>query len=187
MAIEVVKIRATITVGSLSVSTPYIQSFNVRKSRNNSSTCDAVLKIVISGSSSATGDIVIKAGEGSASNTIFTGTVKKAHITPCWDDPEYCFLNLSGSDLFYILENKTYTRRCRASVTSWATIDSVVRAGLRSTKFSNQIESIIMTPDLSTKNDTAAENASYKVLGVPSKVVSSPATSGIMLTAQIKQ
>ena len=106
MSIELVKIRASISVGGLTVKTPYIQSFNVRKSRGAASTFDAVLKVELGSASSATGEITISAGEGSASNRIFTGIVKKIHMTPCWDDPHYCFLNLSGTDMFYLLENK---------------------------------------------------------------------------------
>ena len=46
MAIELVKIRAVITIGnSLTVETPFIQSFNVRKSRGQISTFDASLKV----------------------------------------------------------------------------------------------------------------------------------------------
>lgn len=180
MAIELVAIRASISVGSLTVKTPYIQSFNVRKSRGVASTFDAVLKVDLSNASSATGNITIRAGEGSASTLIFTGIVKKMHITPCWDDPHYCFLNLSGTDLFYLLEDKKYSRRCRASLTSWATIDSLVRPGLRSSKFISQVETMLMTADLNTANDTAATSASYNVNQITNPVY--PASADIPIS-----
>ena len=45
MAIERVKVRARIDIGGLSVSTPFVQSFNVRKQRGQISTFDASLKV----------------------------------------------------------------------------------------------------------------------------------------------
>ena len=181
MSIELVKIRASISVGGLTVKTPYIQSFNVRKNRGAASTFDAVLKVGLGDTSSATGEITIRAGEGSASNLIFTGIVKKIHITPCWDDPHYCFLNLSGTDMFYLLENKKYTRRCRASMTSWATIDSLVRPGLRSSKFTPKIQTLVMTPDLSSGTGDTPSGASYSTGGVTTSTVHSNASSNVQL------
>lgn len=137
MSIELVKIRAEVSIGGLTVRTPYIQSFNVRKSRGQLSTFDASLKVAhdeISGSNSG-GAVTIKAGGNGNMTTIYTGILKKSTISPCWDDPGYVILNISGVDVLSKLEGKKYTRRCRASNSSWVTINSVTREGLRSGKF----------------------------------------------------
>jgi len=137
MAIDMVKVRAKIRIGSLSVVTPYILSFNVSKTRGAVSTFSASLKVSessinnnLSGSS-----IQISAGEGSPRNLIFTGMVKKATIAPCWDDPSYVLLNISGEDQLSYLRGKKYTRRCRATKSSWVNITGVTRKGLKSSKF----------------------------------------------------
>ena len=137
MAIDMVKIRAEITIGSLSVVTPYILSFNVTKNRGAISTFSASLKINSSSmNSNLSGNSVqISAGEGSANNLIFTGTVKKASMSPCWDDPSYVLLNISGEDILSFLRGKKYTRRCRGTQSSWVSITGVTRKGLKSGKF----------------------------------------------------
>jgi len=137
MAIDMVKIRAEITIGSLSVVTPYILSFSVNKSRGVVSTFSASLKVSENSiNSNLSGNsIQISAGEGSPSNLIFTGMVKKATIAPCWDDPSYVLLNISGEDQLSYLRGKKYTRRSRASKSSWVNITGVTRKGLKSGKF----------------------------------------------------
>ena len=137
MAIDMVKIRGRITIGSLTVQTPYILSFNVNITRGNVSTFSASLKIPYQDvRGNITGDsIVIRAGENSASHTIFSGVVKKATISPVFDDPSFVLLNISGDDILSKLAGKKYTRRCRSTNTSWVTLDSIVRKGLRSGKF----------------------------------------------------
>ena len=137
MSIDMVKVRAKVMVGSLSVVTPYILSFNVTKNRGAVSTFSASLKVKdssLSGSLSGT-SIKIAAGSGSASNLIFTGIVKKASLSPCWDDPHYVIVNISGEDILSVLRGKRYTRRCRSSRSSWVNITGVVRKGLKSGKF----------------------------------------------------
>jgi len=137
MAIDMVKIRAKIKIGSLSIVTPYILSFNVNKTRGAVSTFSASLKVNESSiNNNLSGDSVqISAGEGSPSNLIFTGMVKKATIAPCWDDPSYVLLNISGEDQLSYLRGKKYTRRCRATKSSWVNITGVTRKGLKSSKF----------------------------------------------------
>lgn len=145
MAITMVKVRAKITIGNLIVETPYVLSFNVKKSRSQFSTFDASLKIKgteVSGN--ITGDnIVIEAGRNDASNRIFTGFIKQATISPCNDDPSYVIMNVSGADALSFLQGKKYTRRCRGTTSSWVTIESVSRPGLKDSKFKYQGESII--------------------------------------------
>lgn len=143
MSITMVKIRAKITIGtSFTCRTPFIQRFNVNKSRSRPATFDASLKVansVISGNIS--GDsVTIEAGEsasGDFSNltTIFTGFIKQARISPCMDDPSYVIISISGIDPLGYLDGKKYTRRCRAAKGTFVTIDSVQRRGLKSGKF----------------------------------------------------
>lgn len=147
MTIKRVKIRAKIKLGYITIETPFILSFNVRKSRSQSSTFDTSLKISANDvSGNITGEnIIISAGEDSPSNTIFTGIVKKATMSPCFDDPSYVILNISGDDALSLLSGKKYTRRCKGSKSAWVTIDSVVRPGLKSGKFDYINEPVIET------------------------------------------
>lgn len=142
MSIELVKIRATISIGnSLNVSTPFIQSFNVRKSRGQLSSFDASLKVrheEVSGSNVG-GEVVIRAGSSSKQTTIYTGILKKSTVSPCWDDPGYVFLNISGTDVLSLLQGKNYTRRCRSTKSTWVSITGVSRHGLRDGRFDPEI------------------------------------------------
>jgi len=137
MPIDRVKVRATITIGSLSVSTPFVQSFNVTKTRGQPSSFSASMKVghdQVSGT--ITGDNVsIRAGGDGALKQIFTGIVKQAKISPCWDDPYYVILSISGADALSLLQGKKFTRRCRATRSTWVNIQSVVRPGLKSGRF----------------------------------------------------
>jgi hypothetical protein len=138
MAIDRVKIRAKISIGNtFYVQTPYILSFNVSVARGQVSTFSASIKVshedIRSGITGST--IKIEAGEGSPETTIFQGIVRKATISPVFDDPKYVVISLSGEDNLSLLRNKKYTRRCRSTLSTYCTIDDVVRAGLRSSKF----------------------------------------------------
>lgn len=142
--IELVKIRAKIQIGNnLEVETPYIQSFNVRKARGESSTFDASLKVKHEHieKSSLNGEVLIHAGRD-VPKLIFTGIVKKASISPCWDDPGYVFMNISGADASSLLQGKKFTRRCRATKGTWVSIESVARPGLRDGKFAYDLNTV---------------------------------------------
>lgn len=132
-----VPVRAKISIGSFYVETPYILSFNVNISRGQISTFDAVLKVegaAVRGQ--ITGDFCkIAAGVGSPRNTIYQGVIKKAKISPCWDDPKFVILHIAGEDILSNLRGKKFTRRCRGNQSSWASITGVVRPGLKSSKF----------------------------------------------------
>lgn len=141
MSINMVKIRAKITIGNLTVETPFIKRFTVNKTRGQISTFSASL-MVPAGSiaGSISGDNVkIKAGRDSANNTIFSGIVQQANITPVFEDPTYVLLNISGSDILSILRGKKYSRRSVATESSWVSIDSVVRQGWRGGKFAARL------------------------------------------------
>lgn len=165
MAIERVKIRARVSVGSQSIETPFVLSFNVRKSRGQISTFDCSLKVTsTTGSNLVGGPIEISAGEGSPTTTIFTGIVRKVTISPCFDDPEYVIMNLSGADVFSLLQNKKYTRRCVGSKTSWVTINSVSRKGLKSGKFKYKKEPVLIVTESELK-DSASTTYATKLTG----------------------
>lgn len=155
MTIDLVKIRAKINIGnSFIVETPYIQSFNVRKSRGQLSTFDASLKVhhdQISGSNVG-GMVSISAGSNGTMVDIYSGILKRSTISPCWDDPGYVILNISGVDVLSKLEGKKYTRRCRASKSSWVTINSVEREGLRDGKFDSEYDVLKTISGDSMKN-----------------------------------
>ena len=97
MAIQMIKIRAEIIIGSLYAGTPplghsnHILSFNVDKNRGQISTFSASLKVKHGEvSANIIGDsIEISCGENSPSNKIFTGLIRSANITPCRDDPMF--------------------------------------------------------------------------------------------------
>ena len=162
MSITQVKVRAKITIGnSLEVETPFILSFNVNKVRGQISTFDASLKIPGSDiTRSISGDhIKIYAGSISTylSNVIFSGIVKVIRITPCWDDPQYVFMNVSGEDILSTLRGKKYTRRSTASTASWISIDGVARKGLRSGKFKAQMVNKVDIINSDTQREGPAE------------------------------
>lgn len=176
--IKRVKIRAKIEIGSLKVETPYILSFTVTKTRGQSSTFSTSLKVNsddISGSISGA-EIVISAGVGSASEKIFTGIVKKLTVSPCFDDPKYVILNVSGNDVLSMLEGKKFTRRCRATKSSWVSITSVNRKGPRTGK----LRSVGYAPNIrisdgdsfdtnSNPDSRKSDNSGYKQEGMNSE------------------
>lgn len=187
MSIELVKIRAVISIGSsFTVRTPYIQSFNVRKVRNQVATFDASLKISqteLAGTSGLGGSVKIDAGTKESLITIFTGIMKKATVSPCWDDPGYVLLNISGVDVLSTLAGKKYTRRSRITKSCWVSINGVVREGLRDGKFQYETDSVQISPDSAIPGDK--ENTSQSFFQAASTVVSSSAVETILTT--IKQ
>ena len=178
MAIKMVKIRAEVAIGNLKVQTPYIQSFTVNKTRGMPSTFNASLKVEGSKvSGTITGDgVTIKAGENSANNIIFSGIVKKATISPNFDDPAYVILNIEGQDILSVLQGKKYTRRQFADETSWVSINSVTRTGLRSGKFKSQN----VQPSINTINAEPAEGdvKTVSISGIFDNIVSGISTDG---------
>lgn len=136
MAIKRVRIRATISFGGISVSTPYILSFNVTKTRNSKSTFSASLKVLSSELRSINNnEVEIYAGEKGRERKIFTGFILSSRPSICFDDPNYTILNISGSDILYRLEGEKYTRRQMDSKARWAVIESVVRPAEKGGQF----------------------------------------------------
>lgn len=148
MAITRVKCRAKVDVAGLIVETPFVQSFNVTKQRGQVSTFSASLKVPAgSASTLAGGSVKIWAGEGGADNLIFTGMCRTAKISPCFDDPQYVILSISGMDNLIMLQGKKFTRRCRATDSAWCAITGVTRKGLRSGKFAYNTEPVLTMND----------------------------------------
>lgn len=178
MSIDLVKIRAKIVVGGtagVTVVTPYIQSFSVRKSRGQLSSFDASLKVKHSeiSSSNLGGEVIIYAGANGSLHRIYTGLIKKSTVSPCWDDPGYVLFNISGTDVLSYLQGKKYTRRCRATKSSWVSINNVTRPGLRDGKFDREFGVLATDSGSTTK---AKEVISAPVLA---KGVSVPASPGV--------
>ena len=139
MSIQQIPIRASISVGGTTVKTPYVLSFNVHRRRGSPATFDASVKIQgsLSSSGSVGGGIVISAGGDGGMQKIFTGIIRGAKITPCWDDPSYVVITLSGDDTLSLLKGKKYSRRCRGTKSTFCIITDVVRSGLKSGKFAH--------------------------------------------------
>lgn len=171
MAIQMVKIRARITVGNaLIVETPYIQSFTVNKTRGQPSTFNASLKVSGSQvSGTIAGDsIKIYAGSNSASKLIFSGKVLRSTISPNFEDPTYVILSISGADILNTLQGKKYTRRSTASESSWVSINGIVRQGLRHGKFAarladgEMIDTIHADPSKESLTETSTVSVVFK-------------------------
>ena len=151
MAIDVINIRAVVDFEdtNFSVSTPYIQSFNVTKTRNTVSTFTLAVKVESTRLNDVAGELSIYAGVRGKTKKIFTGFVKKVVPSPVLDDPKYVMLNITGTDILYRLENKKVTRRELDSDTSWAMITGV-RSGNKSSllKFAPNEESMIVSDEI---------------------------------------
>ena len=172
MAIERVKCRARVEIAGITVETPFVQSFNVRKQRGQISTFDVSLKVPATTSATlAGGDVKIYAGVDSANTLIFTGMCRAAKVSLCYDDPYYVILSASGADKMILLQGKKFTRRCRATKSSWCSITGVVRQGLKSGKFAYSTEPTLeLGPgDLYKQNNLVAPRDSFNP-STPAKV-----------------
>ena len=135
--LEMIPVRATVTIGSLAIQTPYVLSFNVNRTRGQISTCSASIKVDNSEAANTMvgGRITITAGRKDAEKDVFSGIVRSANVTPCRDDPMYVILSVSGNDILSELQGKKYTRRCRSTQAVWVGIEGIARPGLKSGKF----------------------------------------------------
>lgn len=124
MAIEEVKVRATITIGGLTVETPYVLSFSVTQNRGAPSSMSASLKV--KGTSVASANDLVKVWAGTRGNLdrIFTGDLRKMTISPCWDDPSYIILNVEASDVLARLADTKFSRRQHSQDVMFAVITS---------------------------------------------------------------
>ncbi len=131
MAIESIPIRAIIGFEEtgITVSTPYISSFSVTKSRGQASTASVSMKVDAALVENMKGKIHIIAGPRDNMIRVFTGYVKTTTPSPCWDDPAFFMVNLSIVDELFKLESRKFTRRQLDSDTSWAIINDVISQG----------------------------------------------------------
>jgi len=107
-----VKIRATISVGGVTISTPDILSFSVTRVRGQMcATFQASVKVPGDAGFGSGGKIIISANGG----TIFTGYVKTMNITPSKTDSSYVIVNMSGRDALSVLEGGVFSRRVSAT------------------------------------------------------------------------
>jgi hypothetical protein len=175
MAISMVKVRAKITIGNLVVQTPYVLGFSVTQTRGQYSVFDASIKVshVDLTGNVITGDhIKIEAGEDTPNNVIFSGIVKSAKITPVFEDPSFALINISGSDVLSTLDGKKFVRRCRATQSTWISINGVVRQGLRSSKFKAKKSDLITL----INTDMRTEDSSVGVSSIVDNIKNSPRT-----------
>jgi len=182
MSLSIVKVRASVTIGSHTVETPNVLSFTVKKSRGQSSTFDASLKISAGASISGGSDVTISAGKDSPS-LIFTGIVKRAQISPCWEDPSYSILTISGNDVLTLLENKKYTRRCRGTSVRWAIINEVVRPGLRSGKLNFASAGLAVAGSLEMMSQG---NSNVSLVNKPKSAANTPFDPTIQVAWELK-
>jgi len=113
-----IAIRATIKLGRMSISTPDVQSFNVKRSRGQmAATFSASVKIGVDDLTNSLdlvdSGIVIIAGPKGQEKTIFTGIVKSCTITPNRLDASKVILNLSGQDRMCIMNGQKINRRVK--------------------------------------------------------------------------
>lgn len=112
-------VRATVTFGDLTITTPDVVSFNVRRARGQMcATFTASVKVSSSYLSSSrdiiNANIVIKAGfKTEGEKTIFTGKIFKATINPIRTDASKVMLSLSGKDVLHIMEGQKINRRVK--------------------------------------------------------------------------
>jgi hypothetical protein len=170
MAIENIKIRARVVGAGVDVSTPYIMSFTVNRQRGQISNFSAQVKVNQDTVIQTGGNIKIYAGIYGDMPLVFTGIAKKATVSPCWDDPSYVIINISGVDILYKLENKKFTRRQIVQESSFCCIEGVSRRGLKSDKFKYSSEPIMLpTTDGDLKNAGVIDvtKLAYEDVGEP--------------------
>ena len=148
MALETVPIRAKISFGNLTVETPFILSFNIKKERNNKSTFSASLKVLSTDLNNLGGStVVISAGIVTNQHKIFTGYILQSNPSPCWEDPKYVILNISGADVLHRLEHEKYTRLQTSAKSKWAAITGVSRKAKKGSQFKLVNHEILNTTD----------------------------------------
>ena len=113
-------IRAEISIGDeYTIRTPNVMSFNVTRSRGQSSAqFSASVKVgyrdISSSSSLVDSKIIIKAGESTnfiSLPVVFTGLIYKCVINPIRTDASLVMLNISGQDVLSILNGQKINRR----------------------------------------------------------------------------
>jgi len=139
-------IRATVTIGGTSYSTPDVISFNVKRTRGQMcATASATVKAsssTISGGSSG-GALQIKCNN----ITIFTGIITSCSANPLRTDCNKFSLSVSGKDMMFALEGQTFNRRLTggtAGTSRFGSITSIVEdnSAIRPTFKAKQVSAI---------------------------------------------
>lgn len=92
--------------------TPFVQSFNVSKSRGQLTTTFSVGFEMLAGTVFPLGaDLQIKAGVRGNLKTVFTGFIEQASSEPAFGKPSYFSVSMSGRGVLSLLEKKKFTRR----------------------------------------------------------------------------
>lgn len=167
MAIEEIKVRAEVIVGTLTTSTPYVLSFSVTRNRGSHGTMSASLKVLGANVGQASGQVTVRAGVRDSLETIFTGDIRKITISPCWEDPSFVILNIEAADVLARLTDTNFSRRQVSEDAIFATIDQADYS-YKSGRFNtiNEPTKVQITPDKSTQGgavgatNTAPENKS---------------------------
>ena len=109
------QIRAEVLLGSQVIArTPNVKSFNVSKSREQTSTTFSVQLEILGGTQFQIGQMLtIRAGTRANIRDIFTGKIEGISSRPVFGKPSYYALSLSGRGVLSELENKTFSRRLR--------------------------------------------------------------------------
>ena len=132
VSIDRIKIRAEVLFNGISVVTPNILSFNVRKSRGQpSATFSASLRVPHDKFTSTTvgqnANVVIKAGEDTPGSPIFTGYVYRISINPSRTDSSVVIVNIAGKDVMSVMEGQNITRRVPAQqLAKWGSITGII-------------------------------------------------------------
>jgi hypothetical protein len=107
--------------------------------------------------------VVIYAGTKNHQNKIFTGYILNSTPSPCWDDPKYVVLNISGSDILYRLENERYTRRQTSASSRWAIITGVQRKAPKGSKFKLVKENVLLPTDGDISTDDQKSDKQFYI------------------------
>ncbi len=121
------KIRTRVSFGSLVFETPQVQSWSVSRSRSSlAATFNCSIEVPATTVFPADQDIVREAGTLGNLKQRFVGQVYQITVNPSFDDASNYVINLSGSDKFFELEGKTFSRRQRTrGPTTFAAITGV--------------------------------------------------------------
>lgn len=134
--LEQQSIRARVDSPFGSIETPYVLSFYVNKTRNQLDSFNCSLKVSSSKGPIESDDastVTISAGVG-IPRKIYTGYIMSVNARPCFEDPDYFIVDISGTDARKFLEGKSFTRRQKIENKSWVEITSVNNKGIKSSK-----------------------------------------------------
>lgn len=138
-------LRARVTIGDLVKETPYVRSFSINRTRGNiSASFTCVVRLKASELSQITTDaptgdlfndrhsIIIEVSvDGEGYKKLFTGLIKRLSIRKDYEFYNSYFVDLSGVDVFQVIEGRTFTRRIKNDgVGPFAVITGLFRKAL---------------------------------------------------------